>query len=212
MKLSDLEIVYEDNHFLAVNKPAGLLTQPTDNETLSLEILAKEWIKDKYGKPGNVFLGVIHRLDRSVSGIVLFAKTSKALSRMNDAMRSKEIIKVYHARVEGSPPHSNGILEHYLRHDDWHAEVCESSTPGAKLARLVYTVIERLETTSVLEIKLETGRYHQIRAQCAAIGCPIVGDKKYGSKMPMPQGTIALKHVHMQFKHPITKELCDIKL
>lgn len=199
------EILYEDNHLFVVVKPAGLLTQPTENESHSLENLAKAWLKEKYQKPFNVFLGVVHRLDKPASGIVLFAKTSKALSRLNDMVRSKNVIKVYCALVEGKPPQESDTLEHFLKHDDHRSYVSHRGDPDAKFARLHYDDIRSNDDTTLLQIVLETGRYHQIRNQCEAMGCPIVGDIKYGSRMSLPQGMIALHHYRMQFNHPITK-------
>jgi 23S rRNA pseudouridine1911/1915/1917 synthase len=199
------EVLYEDNHLLAVIKPAGLLTQPTDTESYSLENLAKAWLKEKYQKPGNVFLGVPHRLDKPASGIVLFAKTSKALSRLNDMIRSRDVIKIYRAWVEGRPPHDSGTLDNFLRHDDYRAYVCMRSDPDAKFARLYYDELCQEGSRTLLQIILETGRYHQIRAQCAAMGCPIVGDQKYGSAASLPDGAIALHHFRLEFQHPVTR-------
>lgn len=192
-----MKVIYEDNHLLAVFKPAGLLTQPSPVENESLEVQAKAWIKDKYQKPGQVFLHAVHRLDRPVSGIVLFAKTSKALSRLNEAIRAKDCEKIYHAEVEGKLPSKEGVLENYLEHSDF--EAVEKSS--GKLSRLHYKVL----ANGVVEINLETGRYHQIRAQLSLAGCPIVGDLKYGAKTRFPTG-IALTHVRMTITHPITKE------
>ncbi len=198
------DILYEDNHLLVVNKPAGLLTQPTDIQDESLEVLLKAYLKEKYQKPGNIFLGVIHRLDRPVSGIVVFAKTSKALSRLNAAMRAREMQKTYCALVENRPPAEKGTLEHFLRHDDYRAHICQGKEQDAKLARLHYEVLKHHPKTTLLQIILETGRYHQIRAQCAAMGCPVVGDAKYGSRQPLPGGVIALHHFRMLLEHPVT--------
>ena len=200
-------MLYEDNHLLAVNKPAGLLTQPSGTEQESLEALAKQWLKEKYQKPGNVFLEAVHRIDKPVSGIVLFAKTSKALGRLNSAMRSKDIQKVYLAMVEGVPTLSNGILEHYLIHDDYKARVVEKDGDGAKLARLSYRTLKTQHSQALLEIVLETGRYHQIRVQMAAIGHPVIGDLKYGSTKPLPNGAIFLHHSKLSMVHPITGEV-----
>lgn len=205
MTSAPFEVLYEDNHLLVLNKPAGLLTQATEQESHSLENMAKAWLKEKYNKPFNVFLGVVHRLDKPASGIVLFAKTSKALSRLNDMIRSKDAIKVYCALVEGRPPKESGMLEHFLRHNDHRAYVSTHSDPEAKFARLFYDDIKRTPNTTLLHVLLETGRYHQIRAQCAAIGCPIVGDVKYGSKRSLPNGAIALHHHRLQLIHPVNK-------
>lgn len=199
-----IEIVYEDNHLLAVNKPAGMLTQATKENSDCLEMQVKAWIKEKYKKPGNVFLGAVHRLDRPVSGIVLFAKTSKALSRLNALIRNQEIHKTYFAIVEGSPKEDCGTLEHFLRHDEHRAHVGNKGEPEVKLARLHYKILKHIGNNALLQIELETGRYHQIRAQCAAIGCPIVGDKKYGSRQQLPGEIIALHHGRLELEHPIT--------
>jgi len=204
-------VLYEDNHLIAVNKPAGMLTQPAEGINDSLENTVKEYLKNKYSKPGNVFLGVVHRLDRPVSGIVIFAKTSKALSRVNAMIRDREMRKTYCALVEGHLKEDSGILEHFLRHGDHIAHVCRPHDPGAKIARLHYKTLEKNETTTLLEIDLETGRYHQIRAQCAAVGCPIVGDAKYGSRTPFADGAIALHHSCLKLHHPVTKTLLHIE-
>lgn len=211
MSTPPFELLFEDNHLLAVNKAAGVLTQPTDIQTESLETLLKSWLKEKYQKPGNVFLGIIHRLDRPVSGIVIFAKTSKALSRLNDAMRNREMRKTYLAIVEGKPPQEHGTLEHYLRHDEFRAEICQKNSPEAKIARLHYKTLKSAAQTTLLEVILETGRYHQIRAQFAAIGCPVAGDAKYGSTLNIPGGAIALHHARMELIHPVTRETLIIK-
>ncbi len=209
---SALEVLYEDNHIIVVNKPAGLLTQPSGTDQPSLEALVKAWIKEKYQKPGNVFLEAVHRLDKAVSGVVLFAKTSKALSRLNASMRSKETKKIYLAHVEGALSKSEGVLENYLIHDEYHATVVDANTKDAKLARLHYRVIGRDKDLSLVEIVLETGRYHQIRAQFAALGCPIVGDVKYGSKTPWKKEAIALHHQSLQIPHPITHALMTFEV
>jgi 23S rRNA pseudouridine1911/1915/1917 synthase len=206
------EVLYEDNHLLIVHKPAGLLTQPSGTSQPNLEEICKQWLKQKYGKPGRVFLEVIHRLDKPVSGIVVFAKTSKALARLQASMRDKKILKIYQAWVEGALPSDEGVLQHYLIHDDFHAQVVPPTQEGAKLARLHYRVLETTPTQQRLEIHLETGRYHQIRAQMAAIGCPILGDIKYGSKISLPKGAIALQHAEMRLPHPITGEQLVIKI
>lgn len=202
-----LEILYVDNHQLVVNKPAGLLTQPSGTEEDSLEAQAKAWIKQEYQKPGNVFLHAVHRLDKPVSGIVLFARTSKALSRLQECMRNKQTRKVYIALVEGVLKESEGTLEHYLVHDEHCATVSHSKDPSAKYARLQYKVLERQKDHTRVEVVLDTGRYHQIRAQFSAIGHPILGDKKYGSQQPFQEGCIALRHTHFEIPHPITGEL-----
>lgn len=205
-----IHVIFEDNHLLVLNKPAGLVTQPNGIDRDSLESLAKAYIKEKYNKPGNVFLHAIHRLDKPVSGIVVFAKTSKALSRLNESIRNKQAKKIYHAWVEGIPKLKEATLENYLIHDDYMATIGAKSTPGAKLARLSYRVIETKQNESLLEIILETGRYHQIRAQLSAAGHPILGDAKYGSKKR--QTEIALSHVRLEIEHPVTHEIMLFQL
>ncbi|MBA3815419.1 MAG: RNA pseudouridine synthase [Parachlamydiaceae bacterium] len=205
MLQSPFEVLYEDNHLLVVVKPAGLLTQETDLDNHSLENLAKAWLKEKYKKPFNVFLGVVHRLDKPASGIVLFAKTSKALSRLNDMIRSKETTKVYCALIEGKLPKESGTLEHFLRHGDHMSFTTHRGDPEAKFARLHYDEIWNRDNKTLVQIVLETGRYHQIRNQFSAIGCPIIGDAKYGSRLTLSQGIIALHHYRLQLIHPVTK-------
>ena len=202
-----IEVLFEDNHLLVLNKPAGLLTQPTSANADSLENQAKDWIKEKYQKPGNVFLEAAHRLDRPVSGVVVFGRTSKAVARLNASIREKETAKFYYALVDGCPRVEKGVLEHYLIHDDYQAQIVTKNHPGAKLAILYYRVIERRKGSSLLEIELNTGRYHQIRFQLSAIGCPIIGDHKYGSRKDFEPGAIALHHIRMQIPHPTTKAL-----
>lgn len=205
--LPSLEILYEDNHQIVVNKPAGILTQPDDTGQDSLDELVKARIKRRDQKPGNVFLGVVHRIDKPVSGVVLLAKTSKALSRLNDSLRQKQANKLYRAVVEGNVTHSDGTLEHYLVHDDYKARISSPSDPAAKLCRLHYRVIHQQDGLAFLEVILETGRYHQIRAQLSAIGHPIIGDSKYGSRQRYKDNAIALHHARLQMPHPITAAL-----
>ncbi len=205
--MAHLDILYEDNHILAVHKPAGLLTQPSGTDQDNLEIQCKAYLREKYHKPGNIFLEAIHRLDKPVSGIVVFARTSKALSRLQSSMRNKNCRKMYHALVEKTPYPLEGALEHALIHDDYKAVVVDPSHPQAKLARLTYRTKKKEGTYVLLEIELDTGRYHQIRVQLAAIGCPIVGDIKYGSKIALEGNKIALHHVSMQIEHPVSKEI-----
>ncbi len=202
-----MDVLYCDNHVLAIDKPAMLVTQATEGHRTSLEEQAKQWIKDKFAKPGAVFLHAVHRLDKEVSGIVLFARTSKALSRLNEAMREGKIHKTYHALVEGTMPSKRGTLEHKLEHGEHRAIV----HPSGKTAILHYVVLEQKGDTALVEVQLETGRYHQIRAQLAAVGCPIVGDKKYGSYREFKGAGIALCHVKITFPHPISKEETTIE-
>jgi len=199
-----MEVIYLDNHLLAAIKPAGLATQPHEKDSDHFLGRAKKWIKAKYAKPGNVFLEPVHRLDKPVGGIVLFARTSKALSRLQAQMREKEIEKTYLALIEGKLPSEQGTLEHFLLHASHRACIVSSQHPEGKLARLHYRVVHSDPTTTLIEISLETGRYHQIRAQLSAIKCPVVGDRKYGSQLPWEEDAIALHHLKMVLKHPVT--------
>ncbi len=196
----DLKLLLVDNHLLAVGKPKGLLTQPNQTGAPNLEDLAKAWVKNKYHKKGNVFLHPIHRLDKPVSGIVLFARTSKALSRLNAQMRERTLVKTYIAEVEGHLSETSGELRHSLLHASHHARV----DPTGKPAHLSFAVIEERPKTTLVLVTLHTGRYHQIRAQFAHIGHPILGDAKYGAAQSSPQ--IALHHSELVFEHPISKE------
>lgn len=194
MKLSDNDVLLEDNHLLALNKPEGMVTQKTEGHEASLEEAAKVYLKEKYQKPGNVFLHAVHRLDKPVSGIVLFAKTQKALSRLNEAIRKHEVEKVYYARLS-HPLGERGVLENKLVHDDFRAREDDLG----KLSRLTYHHIK----DDLYEIRLETGRYHQIRAQLSLAGAPILGDEKYGGVA----GTrLFLHHARFSFPHPIGGE------
>ena len=203
--MKPLKILYCDNHLLALDKPAGLLTQDSGTGRENLEDQAKVWIKEAKNKPGAVFLNAVHRIDRVVSGVVLFASTSKALTRLNADIRAKSCQKTYRALVESKPAVPAKTLENYLAHRDHRAVLCKKNAPDAKLARLHYKTIKPQGENWLLEIELETGRYHQIRAQLAAIGCPILGDKKYGAKRSF-DGRIALHHYRLKIKHPTLKE------
>ena len=207
MKFSvkDLEIIYLDNHLLAINKPPGLLTQPNASDASDLETLGKTYLKKKFKKKGNVFLHPIHRLDKLVSGIVLFARSSKALSRLNSQMRRKAIQKTYFAKVEGHLTPLSGTLKHTLVHGSHRAYVKASG----KEAVLSYTVCKTDTHSTLIEIELHTGRYHQIRAQFAHIGHPIVGDTKYGSTHK--ESRIALHHSKIIFHHPVSQEQLILK-
>ena len=190
---SDLSILYLDNHLIAVCKPPGLPTQPDDSGSDSLVNQVKKWIKLEYNKPGNVFLGLIHRLDRNVSGVVLFARTSKAASRLSEQFRKKTIKKVYRTIVEGSPSPKQTTLSHYLRKEKLlKSSVFKRPEKDTQQAELEYKTLENRKTSSLLEVRLHTGRFHQIRAQLSFIGHPILGDKKYGSTITLPERQIAL--------------------
>lgn len=190
-----MEVIFCDNHILVAEKPFGISTQP------EFHLQAKDWIKKQYKKEGRVFLEPIHRIDKPAGGLVLFARTSKALSRLNASMRARKIRKSYFALVEGILAKPKGILEHFLLHDDFNARVVDSSHQEGKKASLEYTVLKQKENHSLVQIYLLTGRYHQIRAQFAAIGHPIIGDKKYGSKSQTKQ--LYLYHGEIAFSHPV---------
>lgn len=195
-----LEILYCDNHLLVVNKPAGLLSQSDASGSSSMEELAKAYLKERFRKPGNVFLEAVHRLDRPVSGILLFARTSKALSRLNQAQREGLFQKEYVVLVEGALS-EEGELVDYLRHDA-HLAVVD---PAGKECRLTYSVIKKKGDSTLLRVKLKTGRYHQIRAQFAFRGHPVVGDRKYGSQTA--SDVLFLHHHMFSFPHPISGEV-----
>lgn len=201
----NLTILFEDNHVLVVNKEAGMLTQPSGTDQPSLEQLCKNYLKEKYQKPGNVFLEAAHRLDKPVSGIVVFGRTSKGLARLQASIREKDCRKKYLALVENVPPKHEDTLEHYLLHEDHYASIATKLTPNAKLARLHYRNLGEKGKSTLLAIELETGRYHQIRVQLAAIRCPILGDEKYGAKTPWGANQIALHHYQITIPHPITQ-------
>lgn len=207
-----MNILYEDNHIIAVNKSVSEIVQgdKTGDEPLS-ETLKKS-LKEKYNKPGNVFVGVTHRLDRPVSGIVLFAKTSKSLARLNDMFRNQEVKKTYWAIVKNKPENTEGRLEHYLvRNEKQNKSVAyDKPVPNAKNAALTYRLIAQSDTYYLLEVHLETGRHHQIRCQLAKMGCPIKGDLKYGFPRSNPNGGISLHARHVEFTHPVSKELIRI--
>ena len=200
-------IIFIDNHLIAVTKPAGLLTQPDRNTDESLIDQTRQWIKEKYNKPNNIFLGLVHRLDRNVSGVVLFARTSKAASRLSKQFREGTPKKHYRAIVLGKLKEEHTTLVHYLRKEkSLRATVFPRETPTAKRSELSYEVIYSLEKKSLLEVSLSTGRFHQIRAQMAFIGHPIIGDVKYGAPEPLPNQEIALYAHKLVFSHPVSNE------
>jgi|TARA_B100000809_G_scaffold14933_1_gene13557 23S rRNA pseudouridine1911/1915/1917 synthase len=200
-------IIFIDNHLIAVTKPAGLLTQPDRNTDESLIDQTRQWIKEKYNKPNNIFLGLVHRLDRNVSGVVLFARTSKAASRLSKQFREGTPKKHYRAIVLGKLKEEHTTLVHYLRKEkSLRATVFPRETPTAKRSELSYEVINSLEKKSLLEVSLSTGRFHQIRAQMAFIGHPIIGDVKYGAPEPLPNQEIALYAHKLVFSHPVSNE------
>lgn len=199
-------ILYEDNHLIAVNKAAGELVQGDKSGDVPLCETIKAYLKEKYRKPGNVFCGVIHRIDRPVSGVVLFARTSKALARMNEAVRTRDFHKQYLAIVQNRPPHDEATLVHYVRKDEAQNRTYVSDTErsGYRQAELDYRLAGVSERYYLLEITLKTGRHHQIRAQLAAIGCPIKGDLKYGARRSNPDGSICLHARRISFTHPVS--------
>jgi 23S rRNA pseudouridine1911/1915/1917 synthase len=207
-----LKVLYEDNHLIAAHKKAGQTVQPEPGKPLSLEEEVKAYIKKKYDKPGDVFLGVIHRLDMPVSGIVLFARTSKALTRMNEIFQKREVKKVYLAWVHGTPAKEKDLITHYLKRDEKKnfTKAFISETAGSQKAQLEYELVKKEKQKSLLRIRLLTGRKHQIRAQLSAIGCPIVGDVKYGSGEAFRDQSIQLEAAELEFVHPVKDELVRI--
>lgn len=207
-----MEILYEDNHIIIVNKAAGEIVQgdKTGDEPLSETL--KEFIKVRDAKPGKVFMGVVHRLDRPVAGVVVFAKTSKALSRLNEMFRNGEVHKSYWAVSRNRPEPSEATLTHYITTVERTNKSYASTTPkpGAKEARLHYKLIASSEHYHLIEVDLMTGRKHQIRVQLSSIGCPVRGDLKYGDKRSNPDGSISLLARHISFVHPVSKRLIDV--
>lgn len=203
-----LKVLYEDNHLIAVYKPAGLLVQADKGGDKCLMDEVKEYLKEKYKKPGNVFLGLLHRLDRPVSGVVLFAKTSKGASRLSEQFRNHTIAKIYHAEVLGCPKKEKGTLINYLikNEDKNKVAVYDQDMPGSQRAELDYEVIKKDGDNATLKIILKTGRSHQIRSQLARIGCPIKGDLKYGAPNPLSDKSIALSAVSLTFQTATSNE------
>ena len=204
----NLEILFEDNHLLIVNKKSGDIVQGDKTGDKPLSDVVKEYIKEKYNKPGEVFLGVVHRLDRPTSGIIIFARTSKALERLNKMLRERTISKTYWAVVKNTPLKEKDSLIHFLKKNPKNnkSTVFTKETDASKKAILHYSVIKKLDNYSLLEIDLETGRHHQIRAQLAYIGSPIKGDLKYGASRSNKDGSIHLHARKISFTHPVSKE------
>lgn len=203
-----MNVIYEDNHIILVNKASSEIVQGDKTGDTPLSETVKQYIKEKYHKPGNVFLGVTHRLDRPVSGLVLFARTSKALSRLNEMFKTKEIKKTYWAIVKNQPPAPAGELVHWLVRNEKQNKsyAYDREVKDSKKAILDYKVIGRSERYYLLEINLQTGRHHQIRCQLAKMGCPIKGDLKYGAQRSNPDGSICLHARRIEFVHPVSKE------
>ena len=202
-----MDIVYEDNHLIIVNKSAGELSQSDHTRDLSLVDKVKNYIKTKYKKPGNVYLGLVNRLDRPTSGLVIFSKTSKSLARMNKLLKERKIKKIYHAVTEKSPNPKKGTLINFLKKNQIKNKsfIVNENELKSKKAILHYTLIKKLKNFFLIEIMLETGRHHQIRSQLANIGCVIKGDVKYGAKRANKDKSICLHAKNIEFIHPITK-------
>jgi len=207
-----LDILFEDNHLIALNKQISDIVQGDKTGDTSLDIKIKEYIKEKYNKPGNVYLGVIHRIDRPVSGVVLFARTSKALSRMNKLIRDKKIEKIYWAIIKNEPPKNEEVLEHYLVKNEKQNKsyAYEKEVPGSKYGNLKYKLIGKSDNYYLLEIELYTGRHHQIRAQLSKIGCAIKGDLKYNYPRSNKNGGISLHAKSVTFIHPVKNKINTI--
>lgn len=210
MVKTGLKILYEDNHLLGVYKDSGVLVQGDRTGDPTLLFQAKEYIKQKYTKPGKVYLGLVHRLDRPVSGVVVFARTSKAASRLADAFRKQEIEKTYLAVVEGVPEAMEGEISSVLRRDrhDKRSRIVRTATrsSGGTVSMLKYRVIACLDKKSLLEVHPETGRHHQIRIQLSSLGHPVLGDRKYNSKIVLPDRSIALHAWKLTLRHPVKDE------
>ena len=208
----NLQVLFEDNHILIVNKRAGDITQGDKTGDKPLSEVLKEYVKDKYNKPGNVFIGTVHRLDRPTSGIVIFARTSKALERLNKMLRDKVIQKTYWAIVKNQPKVKTDTLTNFLKKDSKKNKsfVYKKEIEGSKKATLHFKVIQKLDNYSLLEVDLETGRHHQIRTQLSHIGSPIKGDLKYGFDRSNKDGSISLHARKINFIHPVTKEIITI--
>jgi 23S rRNA pseudouridine1911/1915/1917 synthase len=209
---SNLQILHEDNHLIVVNKRVGDIVQGDKTGDKPLSDVVKEYLKNKYNKPGEVFLGVVHRLDRPTTGIVVFARTSKALSRMNELFSNRETQKTYWAVVKNKPEFNEAKLVHYIKRNEKNntSKAHLKEVPDSKLASLDYKIIAELNNYFVLEINLHTGRHHQIRAQLAAINCAIKGDLKYGFDRSNPDGGIHLHARKLIFVHPVSKENLEI--
>ncbi|MBX2829471.1 MAG: RluA family pseudouridine synthase [Flavobacteriaceae bacterium] len=207
-----LEVLYEDNHLLVVNKRAGDIVQGDKTGDTPLSDIAKQYIAHKYNKPGAVFLGVVHRLDRPTSGIVVFARTSKALSRLNKLFSERQVQKTYWAIVKEHPPKAKDRLVHYLKRNPKQNKSYshDKEVTDSKKAVLRYEIIKKLERYFLLEIELETGRHHQIRSQLSFVGSPIKGDLKYGFNRSNPDGSIHLHARKLEFVHPVKKEPLSI--
>lgn len=209
---NNLQVLFEDNHIIVVNKRVGDIVQGDKTGDKPLSEVVKEYIKDKYDKPGEVFLGVVHRLDRPTTGIVVFARTSKALTRLNELFKNRETQKTYWAIVKNRPEKESNTLIHYLKRNEKSntSKAFAKEVPESKMAVLDYKIITQLTNYTVLEIGLHTGRHHQIRSQLSAIGSPIKGDLKYGADRSNPDGGICLHARKLVFTHPVAKTPLEI--
>ena len=207
-----MEVVYEDNHIIVVNKAAGEIVQGDKTGDKPLCEIVKEYLKDKYSKPGNVFCGVIHRLDRPVCGLVVFAKTGKALARMNRIFQERKVEKIYWAVSRNIPSKLSGTLTDYLVSKEKNNKTYVSHSPkeGYQKAVLDYKLLSKTGYYCLMEVRLHTGRKHQIRAQLSAMGCPIRGDLKYGDRRSNPDGGISLQSHRIRFEHPVSKQIIDL--
>ncbi|WP_321425674.1 RNA pseudouridine synthase [uncultured Bacteroides sp.] len=208
-----MTVIYEDNHIIVVNKTSSEIVQGDKTGDTPLSEIVKQYLKEKYNKPGNVFIGVVHRLDRPVSGIVLFAKTSKALPRLNEMFKNSEVKKTYWAIVKNCPKEPEGELVHYLVRNEKQNKsyAYDKEVKDSKKAILDYKLIGHSQNYYLLEVNLKTGRHHQIRCQLAKIGCSIKGDLKYGSPRSNPDGSICLHSRRVSFIHPVSKELIELQ-
>jgi 23S rRNA pseudouridine1911/1915/1917 synthase len=206
------EILYEDNHLIAVYKRSSDLSQGDKTGDISLDTEIKKYLAEKYKKPGEVFLGVVHRLDRPVSGVMLFARTSKALERLNEVFRTRQVKKIYLAIVKERPPEEEATITHFLKKNETQNKsyVYDTEVKGSKEASLTYRLKGRSEKYYLLEVELHSGRHHQIRAQLAKIGCPVKGDLKYGFPRSNEDGSISLFARSLEFIHPVKKEPVSI--
>lgn len=207
-----IAVLFEDNHLLIVNKPAGVLVQPDKKGDKALEELLKEYIKHKYNKPGEVFLGVCHRIDRPVSGVVVFARTSKALTRMNELFKGRDVHKTYWAVVQNKPTNPEGTLVNWMKKDEQKniSRAYDKEVPGSSRCELHYRLAGVSDNYYLLEVNPVTGRHHQIRVQLSKMGCPIKGDIKYGAKRTNADGSIHLHARKIEFIHPVKNEPLSI--
>lgn len=209
----ELNVIYEDNHIIVVSKPIGVPTQADYTKDIDMYNLVRDYLKNKYNKPGQAFVGLVHRIDRPVGGIMVFAKTSKSASRLSEQIRDFKFVKIYLAEIQGHLKNKNGNLENYIvKNEDKNISyICEKSEKNAKFAKLAYEVIDEKENTSIVKVRLYTGRHHQIRVQFANIGHPLIGDNKYG---PLRKGRsdVRLWAYSLEFKHPTRDEIMKFEL